>query len=197
MAKTSPYRFILGSASPRRLTLLAKIGITPDNVIPADIDETPIKKEIPRDYVERIAFEKNKALQSHQDGQTYILTADTTVAVGRRIVGKPESADEAHKMLAFLSGRSQRVITSVVLQKPDGSYLKKTSTSRLKFKYLSTDELEAYIAQKEWQGRAGAYGIDGLGEAFIKKIVGSHSGIAGLPLYETRNLLLGSGYLAV
>lgn len=170
--------------------------VIPDEIIPADINEDPHKSEKPRPYVERIALKKNQELTPHQDGKTYILTGDTTVAVGTRILGKAENREEAKAMLTLLSGRNQQVITSIVLQTPDGRFLQKTSTARIKMKRLSNQEIESYLDLNDWQGKAGAYGIQGYAQAFIQKISGSHSAIVGLPLYETRNLLLGSGYLS-
>ena len=182
-------RLVLGSASPRRRDLLGQIGVVPNQIAPADIDETPAKAELPRIYVERMAREKNAAVQS--DG--LILTADTVVSAGRRILGKPEDATEAAQFLMLLSGRRHRVTTSVCLR--DGETLRQRTVETLvKMKRLSDHELSAYLPSNEWQGKAGGYAIQGIGSALIPEINGSYTNVVGLPLTETANLLIGMGY---
>jgi len=182
-------KLILASASPRRAELLAQIGVVPDATIPADIDETPLKAELPRVYVARIALAKANTVQA--DG--LILAADTTVAVGRRILGKPADAAEAVKFLMLLSGRRHRVITSVALRLK-GRIWQRTVETSVKFKRLSDAELSGYLRSMEWQGKAGGYAIQGLGASFIPAINGSYTNVVGLPLAETANLLTGAGY---
>jgi septum formation protein len=184
-------RLVLASASPRRLELLARLGVTPDAVTPADIDESPRKGELPAPYAERMAAEK--AAAAAQRG-TLLIAADTVVAAGRRILGKPDGGDDARAMLTLLSGRRHRVLSAVTVIAPDGTARHRLSTSVVALKRLSTEELDAYIASGEWQGKAGAYAIQGRAEALIRFLSGSHSGVMGLPLYETRALLRASGY---
>ncbi len=182
-------RLILASASPRRVELLAQIGIVPDAIIPADIDETPLKAELPRAYVARISGAKAEAISDNG----LILAADTVVAVGRRILGKPENATEAEGFLRLLSGRRHRVITGIALRLGDKSRAKQVQTA-VRFKHLSEAEIAAYLASREWQGKAGGYAIQGMASAFIPWINGSYSNVVGLPLAETTNLLAGAGY---
>lgn len=182
--------FILGSGSPRRLDLLAQLGITPDDVRPPDIDETPHKGELPRTYCARIAREKVLAVQAEPDD--LVLCADTTVALGRRILGKPADAGEAAEFLLALSGRRHRVITAVALRRGDKVW-EKDVVSSVKMKSLSDAELNAYLASGDWQGKAGGYAIQGPAGAFIPWISGSFTGIVGLPLAETANLLQAAG----
>lgn len=190
-------RLVLGSASPRRRDLLAQIGVVPDAVAPADIDETPLKGERPRVYVERLARDKNAAVaagispSAEQGG--LVLTADTIVSAGRRILGKPVDALEAAQFLLLLSGRRHRVTTSVCVSDGDVSR-QRTVETRVKFKRLSDAELSAYLRSGEWQGKAGGYAIQGIGAAFIPEINGSYTNVVGLPLTETANLLAGMGY---
>jgi len=183
--------FILGSGSPRRLELLAQLGITPDEVRPPDIDETPRKAELPRDYCARIAREKVMAIQSEPDD--LVLCADTTVALGRRILGKPANAGQAAEFLLALSGRRHRVITAITLRRGDRVWAKDV-VSQVRMKRLSDPELNAYLASNDWQGKAGAYAIQGPAGALIPWISGSFTGIVGLPLAETANLLQVAGY---
>lgn len=180
---------ILASASPRRQQLLARIGITPDAIFPADIDETPRQGELPRVYADRMAAEK-AALVAALHPQSAVLSGDTVVAVGRRILPKAESEADARMCLALLSGRRHRVLSAVTLALPGGSALHRMSESIVTFKRLHDDEVEAYIAGSEWQGKAGGYAIQGSAEALIRTMAGSYSGIMGLPLYETRSLLI-------
>ncbi|MEL7465055.1 MAG: nucleoside triphosphate pyrophosphatase [Pseudomonadota bacterium] len=182
-------RLILGSASPRRRELLAQIGVTPDEVRPADIDETPHKGELPRAYALRLAEEKARAI----DADDLILTADTVVAVGRRILEKPVDEAEAVKFLLLLSGRRHRVITGVALRHGERVWTRRVE-SQVKFKRLSDDEISAYIRSGEWRGKAGGYAIQGIGAAFIPWMQGSYTAVVGLPLAEVAGLLQGAGY---
>lgn len=180
----------LGSASPRRRDLLARLGIEPDAVAPADIDETPFKGELPRDYAERMALEKAAAITA--DG--YVLAGDTVVAVGRRILPKTETEDEARACLKLMSGRRHNVLSAITLRAPDGTTRSRLSDNVVRFKVLSDEEIERYIAGGEWQGKAGGYAIQGSAEGLIQWIKGSHSSVMGLPLYETRALLKSAGF---
>jgi septum formation protein len=182
---------VLGSASPRRRELLARLGIEPAAIRPPDIDETPHRDETPRVYVARIAREKAQAVPL--DEGEIALCADTTVAMGRRIMGKPEDADEARAFLHGLSGRRHRVITSVAVRRGDRVWQKDSETS-VTVKRLSTPEIEAYIATGDWQGKAGGYAIQGPAGAFIPQINGDYSGVMGLPLSLTVGLLQAAGY---
>ena len=184
-------RLILASASPRRLELLARIGVVPDEVIPAEIDETPRKRELPLGYACRMAAEKAAAVA--QVG-ALTLAADTVVAAGRRILPKAASEAEARATLKLLSGRRHRVHSAVTLVDGGGRARHRLSTSIVTFKRLSNAELDAYVASGEWQGKAGAYAIQGRAEALVRWVAGSHSGVVGLPLFETRALLRAAGY---
>ena len=184
-------RLILGSGSPRRRDLLGQIGVVPDAVRPPEIDESPRKGELPRPYCTRMAREKAGAVEAG-DGDI-VLAADTTVAMGRRILGKAESAGEAAQFLHALSGRRHRVITAVAVQ--CGARLwQRDVVSRVRMKRLSDAEINAYLASNEWQGKAGGYGIQGMAGALIPWISGSFTGIVGLPLTETAGLLQAAGY---
>lgn len=185
---------ILASQSPRRLSLLSQIGITPDAVRPADINEGPIEGEVPRDHALRLAQEK-AAKVAGDNPDNIILAADTVVGVGRRILPKAETLEQAKYCLDLLSGRGHRVFTGVAVIKADGDMLSRVVETRLTMKRLSPPELTAYLESGEWEGKAGGYGIQGLAEAYIPKLIGSYSNVVGLPLFETRNLLLGAGYL--
>ena len=190
----APPRLILGSSSPRRLQLLAQIGVTPDLVKGPDIDETPKPKEIPDAYCLRMALEKNAALQA-EFANDYIITADTTVVVGRRILGKPDDRDDAEKMLKLLSGRAHRIYTSLAVKAPGRNTTSRLSISRVKVKHIGESELQEFLAdEKNWQGFAGSYSLQGQFARFIINVQGSPSGIIGLPLYETTQLLKGQGY---
>ncbi|KLI63392.1 Maf family protein [Aurantiacibacter marinus] len=182
---------ILASASPRRRELLARIGVKPDAICPADIDETPHKAELPRTYAIRMAHEKALAVAA---GDAHVLAGDTVVACGRRILPKAEDEQTARKCLELLSGRRHRVLSAIALAAPDGTVRAKLSETQLKFKRLSPDEINAYIASGEWHGKAGGYAIQGMAEALIPWIQGSHSAVMGLPLYETRTLLKAAGF---
>jgi septum formation protein len=182
---------ILASASPRRRELLARLGIEPARVVHADIDEAPHKTELPRDYALRMAREKARAAA---DPAAHVLAGDTVVAVGRRILPKAEDEVTARKCLALLSGRRHRVLSAVVLLAPDGSLRERLSETQVRFKRLSDDEIRAYLAGGEWHGKAGGYAIQGSAEGLIAWIGGSHSGVVGLPLFETRALLKAAGF---
>lgn len=182
---------ILGSGSARRRELLLKLGIVPDDIRAPEIDETPLKQELPRRYCARIALEKAKAIKS--DDSDIVLCADTTVALGRRILGKPEDVTEARAFLTAMSGRRHRVITSVVVKKGN-LCLQKDVVSMVRMKVLSNGELDRYIETEDWRGKAGGYGIQGPAGAFIPWISGSYTAIVGLPLAETANLLRTAGY---
>jgi septum formation protein len=184
-------RLILGSASPRRRELLAQIGVVPDEIRPPEIDETPRRGETPRDYVRRIAAAKAAAVAL--DEGDLLLCADTTVAVGRRILGKPADAAEARAFLDLLSGRRHRVFTAVVLRRADRTWAREAEAV-VKMKRLSAAETEAYVAGGDWQGKAGGYAIQGPAGAFVPWISGSFTAIVGLPLTETANLLVAAGY---
>lgn len=186
-------KLILASQSPRRLSLLAQIGITPDAISPADINEDPMEGEIPRGHALRLAQEKAaKVAGQHPDNM--ILAADTVVGVGRRILPKTETAKEARQCLELMSGRGHRVFTGVAVIKADGDMISRVVETRLTMKRLSKAELQNYLDSGEWQGKAGGYGIQGRAEGFMSKIIGSYSNVVGLPLFETRNLLIGAGY---
>jgi septum formation protein len=184
-------RLILASASPRRLELLARIGIIPDEVRPADIDETPRRGELPARYACRMAAEK---AQAAREPGALVLAADTVVAAGRRILPKTEDEVEARAALSLLSGRRHRVLSAVTVLDFEGRARHRLSTSIVAFKRLDRGELEAYLAAGEWRGKAGGYAIQGRAEALVRSISGSHSGVMGLPLYETRALLRSAGY---
>ena len=184
-------RLILGSASPRRKELLAQIGITPDLILPPDIDEDPRKGELPRPYALRLAEEKARAVPAGPED--VVLCADTTVALGRRILGKPRDAGEAAAFLTALGGRRHQVITAIAVRHGD-RLLTRASESVVRMKRLSDDELNAYLASGDWQGKAGGYGIQGLAGALIPWISGSYTGIMGLPVAETAALLTAVGY---
>lgn len=184
-------KLILGSASPRRLELLAQIGVVPDTVSPADIDETPLNSELPRTYCRRVTQAKAQAVP-RASGEI-VLTADTTVAMGRRIMGKPANQQEARSFLNRMSGRRHKVITAVAVASDDGVRMK-DCVSTVRMKRLGMDELETYLESGDWQGKAGGYGIQGLAGAFIPWISGSYSAIVGLPVYETAMLLKSVGY---
>lgn len=183
-------RLILGSASPRRLELLAQIGLTPAELRPADIDETPYRGELPRPYALRMAREKAAALP-RASGEV-LLAADTTVAVGRRILGKPADESEARAMLALLSGRRHRVI-SAVCAACDAFTRSRAVVSTVRFKRLSAAEIDWYLSTGDWRGKAGGYGIQGPAAALIAWLQGSHSAVVGLPLHETAMLLEAAG----
>lgn len=185
---------VLASASPRRLELLALIGVTPDRVEPADIDETPLKGETPIRLAERLARSKAETLAARRP-DSVILAADTVVSVGRRLLEKAADEVEAERFLRLLSGRNHRVHTGVAVAF-DGRLSARVVETRVAFKTLSDGEIAAYIGSGDWRGKAGAYGIQGPAGAFVRRIVGSHPSVMGLPLYETVALLRGAGYPA-
>lgn len=184
-------RLILGSGSPRRAELLGQLGLTADEVRPPEVDETPLKGELPLNYCRRIAGAKADAMQVAAD--EVVLCADTTVALGRRIMGKPADAGQAAEFLLALSGRRHRVITSVVVRNAHGRWARDVVTN-VKMKRLSDDELNAYLASDDWRGKAGAYAIQGPAGAFIPWIQGSYTSVVGLPVAETAALLTAAGY---
>lgn len=186
-------RLVLASASPRRLDLLRQIGIDPDLVEPADIDETPMKGELPGPHVVRLAEAKARAVAPHH-AAAFILGADTIVACGRRTLPKAEDEATARTCLNLLSGRRHRVYGGVALIAPDGQLAVRRVESRVAFKRLSEIEIEAYLASGEWLGKAGGYAIQGRAAAFVSWLSGSYSNVVGLPLYETAQLLAGRGY---
>jgi septum formation protein len=184
---------VLASSSPRRLDLLRQIGIVPDAIDPADIDETPAKAELPPAHVVRLAEAKARAVAPRHPG-AFILAADTVVACGRRILPKAEDEATARACLATLSGRRHRVYGGVAVMTPGGEVGIRRVLSQVAFKRLSTAELEAYIASGEWHGKAGGYAIQGRAAALVPWVSGSYSNIVGLPLFETAQLLAGRGY---
>ena len=188
---TAQPRLILASASPRRLDLLAQMGVRPDAVISADIDESVRPQETPRALAERLARQKAEAVAVDAP-DALVLGADTVVACGRRILPKAESVEDARACLALLSGRAHRVFTGVCLRRPDGAAVRVVET-RIKMKRLSEEELSAYLQSEEWRGKAGGYAAQGAAAAFISHMVGSYTAVVGLPLYETAQLLSGAG----
>lgn len=192
-------KLVLASGSPRRLQLLQQAGIEPEHLSPVNADETPQKGEAPRSLAKRLCKEKaelamENARRSEELQGCYILAADTVVGLGRRILPKAEMLDEASMCLRLLSGRSHRVYTGVTLVTPKGAMRHRLVETRLRFKRLSRDEMEAYLASGEWRGKAGGYAIQGIAGSFIVKLVGSYTNVVGLPLYETVSLLTGEGY---
>ncbi|MCO6417519.1 Maf family nucleotide pyrophosphatase [Siccirubricoccus sp. KC 17139] len=185
---------VLASASPRRLELLARIGVVPDRVLPADIDETPGKAELPRLLAARLAAAKARAVAAQAPG-ALVLAADTVVGVGRRILGKPADAAEARRFLELLSGRRHHVYTGVALVTPDGRLRQRLVDTILAFQRLTEAQMAAYLAGEEWQGVAGGYQIQKSAEAWVRHLGGSHSNVVGLPLFETAQLLRGVGWL--
>ena len=182
---------ILASASPRRLELLAQIGIVPDRVSPTDIDETRRKDESPRELALRLAQEKAAARPGEG---AYVLAADTVVALGQRNLEKAADEAEAASFLRLLSGRAHQCITGVAVRAPDGRLASRAVLARVKMKRLTEAEIAAYVAGGDWKGKAGGYGIQGAAGAFVTAINGSYTAIVGLPLYETKSLLEGLGY---
>jgi septum formation protein len=185
-------RLVLASASPRRLDLLARIGVAADEIDPADIDESPLKDEIPRLHVQRLAAAKAAVVGARHNGSV-ILAADTVVAAGRRILPKADDEAVARKCLTLLSGRRHRVLTAVTVIDATGRARHRLSDTIVAFKPLTAAEITAYLRTGEWQGKAGGYAIQGRAEAFVRFLSGSHSGVIGLPLFETRALLLTAG----
>ena len=186
---------VLASASPRRLELLRQIGIVPDRVDPAEIDETPLPRELPAAHVMRLARAKAAAVRPRHPG-AFILAADTVVACGRRILGKPADEKTAHRFLELLSGRRHRVYGAIAVIEPGGRIATRRVVSQVGFKRLSGGELQAYLAIGEWRGKAGAYAIQGRAATLVSWMQGSYSNVVGLPLFETAQLLAGLGYRA-
>ncbi len=192
-------QLILASASPRRLALLQQIGLEPDQLLPADIDETPKKHETPRSLALRLARAKAEAVRETikdlpEATESVVLAADTVVAVGRRALPKAELTDQAVMCLSLLSGRGHRVFTGVAVAEPSGKLRSKLVETRVRFKRLSRADVDGYIASGEWRGKAGGYAIQGLAGSFVVKLVGSYSAVVGLPLVECANLLEAAGY---
>jgi septum formation protein len=192
-------KLVLASGSPRRLSLLNQAGIEPDALRPADIDETPVRGELPRTCATRLARGKAEAglasLQIDDDLRgAFLLAADTVVAVGRRILPKAELVDEASQCLRLLSGRNHRVYTSICLVTPKGAFRQRLVETRVRFKRLSEEDIQSYLGSGEWRGKAGGYAVQGIAGSFVVKMVGSYSNVVGLPLYETVTLLGGEGF---
>lgn len=194
MTAPSPTDLILASASPRRRELLARLGIEPARIVSCDLDEAPRKGEFPRAHAVRLAAEKARAAAAQGPG-AFVLAGDTVVGVGGRILPKAEDEATARACLALLSGRRHRVFSAVALAYPDGRVREALSETSLRFKRLSGQEIDAYVAAGEWRGKAGGYAIQGAAEGFCLWLQGSHSGVMGLPLYETRKLLVAAGLL--
>jgi septum formation protein len=186
-------RLILASASPRRLDLLARIGITPDAVLPADVDESVPKGELPRDHALRLAREKAEAVAT-KEPDALVLAADTVVAVGRRILPKVEDEETLRACMALLSGRRHRVMTGVALAVPGAGIRERLVETMIAMKRLSPGEIDFYASHGEWRGKAGGYALQGYGEVFVRHIAGSYSNVVGLPLAETRVMLKSAGY---
>ena len=189
----SAARLVLASASPRRLELLAQIALPPDLVDPADLDETPLPRELPGPHALRLAEAKARTVAARHDG-AFVLAADTVVACGRRILPKAETAEDARACLALLSGRRHRVHGAIALVTPAGRLATRRAESIVAFKRLSAEEITDYVACGEWRGKAGGYAIQGLAARFVRWLGGSYSNVVGLPLYETVTLLAGHGY---
>jgi septum formation protein len=186
-------RLILASASPRRLDLLARIGVTPDETIPADVDESVPRGELPRDHALRLAVEKAQAIAAREP-EALVLAADTVVAVGRRILPKVEDETTLRACMALLSGRRHRVLTGVALAIPGGAIRTQLGETMIAMKRLSHEEIDYYASHGEWRGKAGGYALQGYGEVYVRHIAGSYSNVVGLPLAETRLLLKSAGY---
>ncbi|MCK0198636.1 Maf-like protein [Ancylobacter sp. 6x-1] len=192
-------KLVLASGSPRRLALLGQIGIEPDALLPADIDETPERGELPRHLALRLAEGKASVARARAEragtyADAYLLSADTVVSVGRRILPKPDISDEAADCLRLLSGRAHRVHTGIALVTPKGALRTRVVETRVRFKRLSHQDIEAYLASTEWRGKAGGYAIQGIAGLFVVKLIGSYTNVVGLPLAETAALLGGEGY---
>ena len=192
-------KLVLASGSPRRVELLAQAGIEPDRLLPANIDETPLKSEHPRSLARRLSREKAEKAWAHlrdedKPEDAFLLAADTVVAVGRQVMPKAELLDEATQCLRLLSGRNHRVYTAICLVTPKESFRQRLVETRVRFKRLAAEDIESYLASGEWRGKAGGYAAQGLAGSFIVKIVGSYSGVVGLPLYETTVMLAGEGF---
>jgi septum formation protein len=193
VAAAKALSFVLASASPRRAGLLAQAGIVPARIVAPEIDETPLRRELPRAYVLRMARLKAQAVAVSEEG-ALILAADTVVALGRRILPKAVDADEVERCLKLLSGRRHQVLTALALASPGSILRTRIVTTRVAFKVLTPAEIADYLASAEGEGKAGGYAIQGRAEAFVRFINGSYSNVVGLPLYETVSLLNGNGY---
>jgi len=192
-------KLVLASASPRRLSLLEQAGLVPDLLNPVDIEEIQGKRETPRALSLRLAIEKAKAARDAPivkalGTSNFVLAADTVVAVGRRIIPKPSSPEEARRGLQLLSGRSHKVWTSICLIPPSGTVKSRVVDTRVRFKRLTREDIDSYLETREWRDKAGGYAIQGRAEVFVRNLNGSYSGVVGLPLYETVSLLQGAGY---
>jgi septum formation protein len=192
-------KIVLASGSPRRLSLLGQIGLEPDALMPAEVDETPERGELPRTLAQRLAREKaEKVRGAVRDDEklkgAYIVGADTVVAVGRRILPKPDLMEEAAACLRLLSGRTHRVYTGICLVTPKNAVKARLVETRVRFKRLSSLDLDSYLASGEWRGKAGGYAIQGLAGSFVVKLVGSYTNVVGMPLYETAAMLGGDGF---
>jgi septum formation protein len=192
-------KLILASGSPRRLSLINQVGITPDHLLPADVDEIPLKGELPRACANRLArLKAETALANVRRDEdlkgSYILAADSVVAVGRRILPKAELVDDASQCLRLLSGRNHKVYTAVCLVTPKEGFRQRMVETRVRFKRLSEEDLDTYLASGQWRGKAGGYAAQGIAGSFIVKLVGSYTNVVGLPLYETVALLAGEGF---
>jgi septum formation protein len=186
-------RLVLASASPRRLDLLARIGVVPDMVVPADVDESVPRGELPRDHALRLAVEKAEAVAAGERS-ALVLAADTVVAVGRRILPKVDDEETLRACMKLLSGRRHRVLTGVALAVPGSGIRGRLVETMIAMKRLSDDEIDFYAGHGEWRGKAGGYALQGYGEVYVRHIAGSYSNVVGLPLAETRLLLKGAGY---
>jgi len=186
-------KLILASSSPRRRDLLASVGLVPDKILSPEVDESPLKGEGVREYVKRIALLKGRAVHA-QVAEAYVVAADTAVELGGKIILKPEDHDHAFQLLSRLSGRRHRVYTGLCVISPQGKEACRIVVTRLSLKRLSKDEIETYLSSGEWEGKSGAFSIQGPGAKFVKSISGSYTSVVGLPLYETYTLLKGLGF---
>jgi septum formation protein len=192
-------KLVLASASPRRLALLEQAGLVADLLNPADVDETPRRRETPRALSLRLATDKARAaavapLVQALAGPVFVLAADTVVAVGRRVVPKPQSAEEARAALELLSGRSHHVYTSVCVITPQGASRARVVDTKVRFKRLTREDIDTYLMSDEWRDKAGGYAIQGRADAFVRSLNGSYTGVVGLPLHEAMSLLHGNGF---
>ena len=190
----TPQRLVLASASPRRLALLRQIGLEPDAIEAADLDETPLKDETPRRLAVRLARAKADSVAARHAG-SYVLAADTVVALGRRVLPKAQSGQEVRRCLELLSGRTHQVLTGLCVLGPDGRRAQRLVETRVRFKRLTVVEVDRYLQSQEGLGKAGGYAVQGRAGGFVTTLQGSYSGVVGLPLYEAANLLAGLGYL--
>ena len=194
MTDKSPHKLILASASPRRVDLLAQLGIKPDEIIPADIDEAPLKGELPRALALRLAQGKAQAVAENHEG-AYVLAADTVVGMGRRLLDKAHGADDVKRYISAMSGRRHHVYGGIALITPEGQMISRVVDTLVQFKRMSDFEIEQYVQSGEGEGKAGGYAIQGLAESYIKFISGSYSNVVGLSLYDTMQILNGVGFI--